>query len=259
MCCRKLNYKFPNSRTILMKKITILILIVSFSLVTLGQNLENISELNTRINLEETVNLLNNESVPFKKKSAGLAILYSILLPGMGELYADNFSAGKYFTIADGVIWGVFAGITIYGNNKEDDYRAFAKSYGGVTLEGKDDTYFANIGTYQNIDRYNTEMELNRNFDEVYNENTHYWSWQTNDLRKDYRSLWTSSENAKNNVRFAVGALILNRIVSAIFAVRAVSAYNKRETQELSWNVNFNYENKINLPSRLVMNFNYGF
>ena len=133
---------------------------------------------------------------------------------------------GKYFTIADGAFWGVFAGISMYGKNKEDDYRSFAKSFGSVKTNGKDAEYFANIGVYENIEDYNKERELNRKFNEVYDEETHFWGWEDN-RRKEYRNLWTSSENAKNNVRFAVGALILNRIVSAIFAVRSVSAYNK--------------------------------
>jgi hypothetical protein len=36
------------------------------------------------------------------KKSAGLAALYSLVLPGMGELYAEGFSSGKYFLLAEG-------------------------------------------------------------------------------------------------------------------------------------------------------------
>ena len=193
----------------------------------------------------------------FERKSPGLAILYSMLLPGMGEYYADNYSTGKYFTIADGVFWGVFAGISIYGNNKENDYRSFAKSFGGVDVNGKDSEYFANIGVYENITDYNRDRELNRKFNEVYDEETHFWGWEDN-KRKEYRNLWTSSENAKNNVRFAVGALILNRIVSSIFAVRSVSAYNKRESNDVSWDMNFNIQQNPSLPTSLVMNINYG-
>ena len=195
----------------------------------------------------------------FEKKSAGLAILYSLLLPGMGELYAGDYSTGKYFTIADGIIWGTVAGISVYGNNKENDYRAFAQSFGGVSLKNKDDEYFANIGIYENIDQYNREKELNREFDEVYNSDSHYWSWSGTDQRKQYRGLWSSSESAKNNLRFAVGALVLNRIVSAIFAVRAVSAYNKRQNNQLSWKMNFNVEQTENMQSRIVLNFSHAF
>jgi hypothetical protein len=200
-------------------------------------------------------NIIQNQN--FEKKSAGLAILYSLLLPGMGELYAGNYSSGQYFTIADGVIWSTLAGISVYGNSKEKDYRAFAQSFGGANLNNKDDEYFANIGIYENIDQYNREKELNRQFDEVYNVESHYWSWDGTDERREYRNLWSSSESAKNNLRFAVGALVLNRIVSAIFAVRAVSAYNDRQSNQLSWNMRFNLEQTPNMQSRIVLNFSH--
>jgi len=44
--------------------------------------------------------------------------------------------------------------------------------------------------------------------------------------------MWVSSENAFNNVRFAVGALILNRLASAVNAVRLVAAYNRHLKDE---------------------------
>ena len=60
------------------------------------------------LNLEhDSKNLINNNKgyshnfqQNFHKKNLGLAILYSLLLPGMGELYTDAYSSGKYFTIA---------------------------------------------------------------------------------------------------------------------------------------------------------------
>lgn len=218
---------------------------------------EQLLTLKNNLLVNANLDKINIPTESFERKSPGLAILYSMLLPGMGEYYADNYSTGKYFTIADGVFWGIFTGVTIYGNNKEDDYRAFANSYGDVSLDGKDDEYFANIGIYENISDYNKDKELNRNFNEVYDEETHYWGWESNE-RKEYRNLWTSSENAKNNVRFAVGALILNRIVSAIFAVRSVSAYNKRESNNLSWRLNFDVKQHQELPPTMVMNIKYG-
>jgi len=241
-----------------MKKLIIGISILLLLSSLYGQNTESLLTIKNNFTVNNELHQPNSPANNFNKKSAGLAILYSMLLPGMGELYAGDYSTGKYFTIADGIIWGTFAGMTIHGNNKEDDFRAFAKSFGGVKLNGKDDEYFANIGIYENIEDYNTEKELNRDFDEVYLVDTHFWSWDGNSQRKSYRNLWTSSENAKNNVRFAVGALILNRIASAIFAVRAVSAHNKKESSKLSWNLNFGVQQSQTLPTRLVMNFNYG-
>ena len=190
-----------------------------------------------------------------QKKSPTLAILYSMLLPGMGELYAGNYDSGKYFTITDGVLWGAFAGFEIYGKWKENDYKSFAESKGGVNLSGKEAEYFANIGIYQSIGDYNPAMELNRNFDKTYNVASYYWKWNDNDQRKEYHDLWSSSESAYTNVRFVVGALILNRLISAVNAIRLVSAYNKNLSQEVSWNVSVGVNNHPTLPTSITFNF----
>ena len=190
-----------------------------------------------------------------RKKSPALAILYSMVLPGMGELYANSYESGKYFTIADGALWSVFAGFTIYGKQQENNYKSFAQSKGGVNLNGKDADYFASIGAYESLDDYNSEMEQNRDFDRTYNPATYYWKWASDDQRKEYRTIWNSSESAFTNVRFVVGALILNRVISVINAVRLVSAYNKNLPQEMSWNVSMGISNNPNLPSSLTFNF----
>lgn len=181
-----------------------------------------------------------------EKKKPGLAIIYSLILPGMGEMYADGYDSGMYFTIAEGVLWGTLTGFNIYANQQKDNYKAFAAASGGVSLEGKDDVFFATIGEYLDIDQFNRDMELNRDFGEVYSTDTHYWKWDDNTERREYRNMWTSSENAFNNIRFIVGAMILNRLISAINAVRLVVAYNKNLEKEVSWNVSMNIINHYN-------------
>ncbi|MFA7228650.1 MAG: hypothetical protein WC061_06395 [Melioribacteraceae bacterium] len=191
----------------------------------------------------------------FSKKSPALAILYSMLLPGMGELYAESYSSGKYFTIADGILWGTFAGFTIYGKQQEGNYKSFAQSNAGAVVNGKDSEYFANLGIYQSLDEYNQAMELNRRFDKTYNPATHYWNWTNPDQRKEYREIWTTSESAYTNVRFVVGALIINRVISVINAIRLVSNHNKNFSEELSWNIYMDVEDNTAIPNRLSLNF----
>jgi len=242
-----------------MKFIKIFLLVFLFVSVQtiLGQNTQR-QLLEIKNNLSEIkpdkLEIMPSNNVRTKKKT-GLAVLYSLLLPGMGELYADNYSLGQYFTIADAVGWGVVTGYSVYGKNKEDDYRAFAKTYAGVNLDNKDSKYFATISAYENITEYNTEKELYRQFDETYDINEYNWSWENQAQRKEYRAMWVSSEGAYNNVRFAVGALIVNRIISAIVAARSVSAYNKREENNLTWNINFSTRQIPNLQSGVVLNF----
>jgi hypothetical protein len=194
-----------------------------------------------------------------QKKKAGIAILYSILLPGMGELYAGDYSLGKYFTIADGVIWGALFGFDIYGSRMENNYKSFAQSAGGANIEGKDDKYFADLGNYIDIEQYNRIKSLERNFIEVYDEKSDYWNWANQSERREYRKMWKSSETAYNNIRFAAGALILNRIASAINAVRLVSKHNKKLQEELGWNVSFGIDKQQLLPTQLVMRFQTSF
>ncbi len=193
------------------------------------------------------------------KKNTGLAILYSLLLPGMGELYADAYDSGIYFTIADGALWGTYIGMNIYGNWQKDRYVAYAQTNGGAKIDGKDEDYYATIGEYLNIDQYNDEKAFERNFDEMYNTEHYFWKWNTSEERKNYRSMWVSSEQTFNDVRFVVGALLLNRVVSAINAVRLVSKYNKNLKQELGWNVSVGVKNNPdNLPS-YNLNFSTSF
>lgn len=189
------------------------------------------------------------------RKNPGLAILYSLLLPGMGELYAGGYDTGVYFTVADGLLWGTLAGFSIYGNWQEKNYKSFAETNAGVILSGKESEFFANIGSYLSVEDYNKVQELNREFGKVYDTQKFYWKWENNDKRREYREMWSSSESAFNNLRFAAGALILNRLISAINAVRLVSAYNKNLQQELSWNVYFSLMNNPDLPQSFQINF----
>jgi hypothetical protein len=201
----------------------------------------------------------NSFEIPAEKKSPGLAILYSFLLPGMGELYANNYNSGKYFTIAEVIFWGTYIGMNVYANARENDYKAFAETYGSANISGKDADFFATIGQYDNIEIYNDEKALERNFDEMYDSETYYWKWQSTENRKTYRDIRTSSEQTFNDIRFVVGAMILNRIASAINAVRLVASYNSSLSEEMGWNLSVGLKNNMNLPTSLNLNFQASF
>lgn len=238
-----------------MKKIIIL-LILTCAVIN-GQSMNSASMEELKIQFLQDMEIQDSKEVQYKdqKKNTGLAILYSALLPGMGELYAGDYSSGKYFTIADGVLWGGLIGVNAYAKNQEDNYKAFAVSYGGVDLEGKDDKYYGDIGNYLDIYQYNHRQELDRNFDEMYDLTTEYWKWSGQEQRSEYRGMWKSSESAYNSTRFIAGALILNRIASIINAIRLVNAHNKNLKKDLGWEVSFDYKNTITHPDHISMNF----
>ncbi len=243
-----------------MKRLIFVLLLVTSVLLAQGAQKESLETL--RYQFTQNIKIEEDDIIIQKykngKKNNGLAIILSAILPGMGELYADGYSSGKYFTIADGVLWGGLFGVTAYAQNQEDNYRTYAETYGGVNLPGKDDKYFADIGGYLDVYEYNHIQDLSRSSD-IYNEQTDYWKWSGQDQRREYRDMWKSSETAYNTTRFIVGALILNRVASVINAVRLVNKYNNNLKTELGWDVSFNYSSTIVEPDKLSMNFRTSF
>ncbi len=194
-----------------------------------------------------------------EKKSVGLGIVYSLLLPGMGELYADAYDIGKYFTIADGLLWGTFIGMEVYTNWQQNNYQTYAAANASVNNNDKDADYYSTIANYTSIYTYNEEKALERNYDEMLDPNVYFWKWNSTAERQTYRDMWTSSEQTSNDIRFVVGGLILNRVASAVNAARLVTAYNNKLKDELSWNFSVGFANQPNLPTSLTFSFQKSF
>ena len=245
-----------------MKFIPLVFLIVSSLIYSQTNSSNSILELKNSLKLSEgdyNANNLNSlMDYNTEKKSVGLGILYSLLLPGMGELYADAYDIGKYFTIADGLLWGTFIGMEVYSNWQTNNYQSYAASNAGVNNSNKDDEYYSTIGNYTSVYTYNEEKALERNFDQMLDPEVYFWKWNSTDDRTTYRDMWTSSEQTSNDIRFVVGGLILNRVASAINAARLVTAYNNK-LKEVSWNFSVGFTNQQNLPTSLTFSFQKSF
>jgi hypothetical protein len=103
---------------------------------------------------------------PSGLKKPGLAVLYSLLLPGMGEMYADDAS-GKYFLIAEGVLWLTYVVFDVRGTAVQDDARAFSTVQAGVNRAGKSDQFFVDIGNFASMDEYNDKKLRDREPDKL--------------------------------------------------------------------------------------------
>jgi len=161
------------------------------------------------------------------KKSAGLAAIYSLLLPGMGELYAGGFGSGKYFLIAESALWLTFSSFEIYGTALREDSRTFATSHAGVDPSGKDDQYYIDIGNFLDTDEYNQKQLQDRELEKVYDPAQGFaWSWDSDQSRLTYRSQRIDSEEIFNSKKFVVIATLVNHVASAINAARAAISHN---------------------------------
>lgn len=182
-----------------------------------------------QIKINHSVESFKNYSILSEKeeKSKTLAFLLSLMVPGLGEYYLNRFDLGKYFLIAEGGLWLSLYGFDYYGKIQRNNYINYAKVTGNVNSVGKDETYWSVIGSYMNIYDYNNQKLLNRQFSAMYDENTHYWFWNSNEDRKKYRNIWFSSESAFNNRQFPISLIIINHIASAINAAIVAKNYNE--------------------------------
>jgi hypothetical protein len=176
----------------------------------------------------EVVNL-QIENLGATKKSPALAAMYSLLLPGLGEYYADGFGSGKYFSVAEGLLWLTYASFDIYGTSLRNDSRTFASARLGISIEGKSDQYFVDLGNFQSSAERDDKRARERDaLGLYYNRPGYAWDWGASDIdRLSYKDQRLKGEEMLNNRKFVVAAIILNHVASAINAARSAISYNK--------------------------------
>ncbi len=194
-----------------------------------------------------------------ERKSVMLAVAASLLLPGMGELYAGSFQTGRYALIADGALWITYAGFDIYGNWLRNDAREFAARHANVNFNGKDEKFEVNIGNYMSTDSYNEAKLRSREYSSVYNSPPYDWSWDNDGNRQRFRVLRIQSDQVHQNGKFVIAALVINRVISAFSAGRAASAYNRSVRSGQSWRLGANIQGRIAAPSGLELRVEQSF
>ncbi len=162
------------------------------------------------------------------KKSVLLAVVASLLIPGMGELYAGSFESGKYHLLAEGGLWLTYAGFRRYSNWIGQDARNFASQNAQADFNNKDDQYSVNIGNFNTTKEYNQAKARNREYNLMYQSSDYTWDWggsEANRLR--FRELRIRSAGINNNAKFVIAAVVVNHIFSAFSAGRKAAAYNQ--------------------------------
>jgi hypothetical protein len=194
------------------------------------------------------------------EKSVALAGLYSFLLPGMGELYVGSYNTGKYFTAAEGLLWVTLIGFQSYGNWVQDDARDYAAQHAGIAIAGRSDQYFVDIGDYQTVREYNEDMLRKRNIVKLYDERYPIgWNWDSKTNREHYRDLRVASDQAFNNVSFAIAAIGVNHLISAVNAVLVARAHNKNLEQVGSIDIRTRVLGNITNPHGIMFSFSKTF
>jgi TM2 domain-containing membrane protein YozV len=172
---------------------------------------------------------LNMSPAPESKKSVLLAVVASLLVPGMGELYAGSFETGKYYLIAEGGLWLTYTGFRMHSNWLLQDAQTFASQHADANFTNKDDQYSVNIGNFNTTTEYNNTKSRNREYKLMYQPTRpeDQWNWDTDANRLRFKDMRIQSGGVKNNAKFVIGAIVVNHLLSAFSAGKKTAAYNQ--------------------------------
>jgi len=179
------------------------------------------SELKSKIlnqNNENQIKQLDINSVSAgSNKSPGLALLFSLILPGAGHYYINRMDVGKYYLGVDAASWIGYAALSVYGNDVRSNSKTYALQHAEIgSTDGKNSDFFTNIGSYDNVYDYNNAKLSFGEYSLLYDVNTYYWNWDAVDNLNTYESQRKSSERIYNSRIIFGSILIMNRVVSGI-------------------------------------------
>ncbi len=194
-----------------------------------------------------------------EKKSVLLATLFSLILPGIGEYYAGNFEYGKYQLAAEGALWVGYIGMTSYSSWLIADAHSFAGEHSGAAMRGKDKRFEVNLGNFLSMQEYNEAKLRNREYSLVYTNPEYQWNWDLDENRNKFRSLRIRSDEFRDNAKFLIGGMVLNRLISAFSAGRSAARLNRSDDEEDKWNVSSMIKPDQYGNYRLVLSFSKSF
>lgn len=166
-----------------------------------------------------------------KEVSVKKAMLYSAVVPGLGEMYTQNYSKGAFFLATETAIIFSYFRMQSERDWAVNSYKQYAFSLVGVP-KNMDDAYYQLIQNYMSSEEYNDNIIRDaRNYFLIYNTDpegyeayleTHLipeensWHWDNNGEWIEYIKLRLKKQDYEIYSNFTFAAAILNRIISVI-------------------------------------------
>jgi len=191
------------------------------------------------------------------------SMLKSVVFPGWGELNEYNILSkdnnlesvkyikdrARYIMLQESSLWIGFYAFQNLAVSYKNDYRLLGKSNAGVSWDGKNDLFAANVGNFNNLEEYNAYKLLTGQYDDAYLEDGYDWDWQdNNNNRLKYDRTRNKSEKYDKIKTYLTAGLIINRVIST-FDVLSIM---KEHGRIISFDIEEDYSN-------LKLNLNYHF
>jgi hypothetical protein len=171
--------------------------------------------------------------------SVSRAVLYSLLLPGLGDWYAGHRDRATAFFLVDAAVWTTFIVFRVQGNQREDAYQQYASSLAGIGSTNHSDDFYSLVGQYNSSDAYEADFKKEHRIDlwpnvsssamdSYYVENRvadfEEWAWRSWEDRVDYREMRSASKLSYRRSGYILALAVANRVVASIFAYHAVKS-----------------------------------
>ena len=229
------------------KHIISLILILSFSGILIAEDIvpfNDIGQLNKDMSFVR--DRYGKDKKNAKKRGDGFKyFMRSFLVPGWGEYKLGRKKEAAAFFITELSLIAVASGFKYYSSIREDDYKELAVLQAGINPSGKDDRYWIDIANYDNVEDYNAQRNINRDYENRYDDPSDFWDWSSTSTRKDYDDIRISSEDGNTRFYYTIGAIVLNHFVSAINASYKVPVVKTEIIQSLD--TSGDIQNKLQL------------
>ena len=179
-------------------------------------------------------------------KNVFLAVGASALLPGMGELYLGEQKFVRPFVWTDRALWVTAIGSYVVGDRYVTSAHNYAVRHAGFT-GGKNVSLLNTVGSYRSrsgVFGQNSSPDMNEDYNQAMIRSGKHID---EEFAKDIQWDWGSSDNPESTehieefksrmrhfrvsrivFQVSVGALILNRVVSMLDAVRIYRATSSK-------------------------------
>ena len=177
-----------------------------------------------------------------EQKSARKAMLMSLAVPGTGQMYMGNNTKAGVFLGADLLAIGSYMRFEKDKNDAIENFMAFANVHADLRKGVSDDIYLL-AQAYRSSDEYNRSIEQSyRNYyfagmldwdrmEQLISENMispeDSWDWETDAHFRKYYAIRKDKQSYEIYQNFALGAIMLNRLISALDAMIFSNKINK--------------------------------
>ncbi len=166
-----------------------------------------------------------------ERKNPALAMLMSLAVPGLGELYTGNTGRARGFLAAEAGIWAGYAAFRVQQGLRTDDYKEYANIFAGIP-EGSSSDYYQDVADYirnEGDDSYNEAIRAEARSlypddleaQHAYLKSHGYfgssaWEWESEQRFEHYRELRHGASLSRKNAFYMTGLAVLNRALSII-------------------------------------------